>query len=91
MVFDVAAIKIHENYNNHTHFENDYCMIKMATSVDYQAYPHIRPICLPTETTQTYTGFTATVTGWGHTSYQGLGSKTLREVEVTVLSNDACK
>ncbi|ROT77357.1 putative trypsin-1-like [Penaeus vannamei] len=39
----------------------------------------------------TYAGKTATATGWGTTSSGGSSSDTLREVDVTVLSNTACQ
>ena len=40
---------------------------------------------------QTFAGVTATVTGWGTTSSGGSLSATLKEVNVGVLSNRACK
>ena len=40
---------------------------------------------------QTYAGVTATVTGWGTTSSGGSLSFTLKEVDVGVVSNGACK
>ena len=39
---------------------------------------------------QDYAGDTATVTGWGTTEYNGYLSNTLREVNVTVLTNEDC-
>ena len=91
VIFDVATIEVHESYSNSTLYEYDFCMIKLAIDVDFQTHQHIRPICLPTETTQTYAGFTGIVTGWGQTSFQGSESTTLQEVEITVLSNIACR
>ena len=71
--------------------DDDFSMLKLKNAVDFSANPHIRPVCLPTDTSETYVGVTATVTGWGTKSSGGSLSSTLREVEVEVLSNSACK
>ena len=73
-----------EEINNHPFYlssslYNDFSMIKMAKAVDFAAYPNIRPVCLPTDETDTFAGDTATVTGWGTTSSDGDVSTTLRE------------
>ena len=63
---------------------NDFTMLKLQKAVDYCAYPHIRPICLPTDTSQTFAGVEAILTGWGATSLNGSLSSTLLEVTVKV-------
>ena len=90
----------------------DFAMLRLKEPVNFDAYPHIRPICLPFSNDrvvildkihnisyfscliyvmcQNYAGDTATVTGWGTTSYNGYLSSTLREVNVTVLTNEDC-
>ena len=65
-----------------------YCTI---FTVLYCSYPHIRPICLPTDTLDNYAGDVATVTGWGRISDKGMTSNKLMEVEVNVITNDQCK
>ena len=57
----------------------------------YCSYPHIRPICLPTDTSDNYAGDKAIVTGWGYTSVANDVSNKLMEVEVYVKTNDQCK
>ena len=66
-------------------------MLKLKQAVDFCAYPHIRPICLPTGTSEDYAGVEAIVTGWGTTSSGGSVSNSLQEVTVNVLANSACK
>jgi len=87
---DVSSIENHPDYNSNT-LDNDFSMLKLAVAVDYGSHPHIRPICLPAIDTLAYTGDTATVTGWGTTSAGGSLSSSLREVDVTVMSNTNCR
>ena len=43
---------------------NDIAVLELQRPVDLTAHPHIKPICLPASGA-TYTGFSATVSGWG--------------------------
>ena len=90
VVFGVESIVIHDSFDIYE-LNYDFSMIKLDREVDFQAYPNIRPICLPTDPSETYTGVTATVTGWGTTSYGGQLSNVLNEVDLNVLSNEVCK
>ena len=89
--FSASELINHPDFNSYT-LDYDFAMIKLDRPVDFASYPHIRPICLPTATSGTFEGVTATVTGWGWTQ-QILRSSTtkLLEVDVNVLSNNACK
>lgn len=42
----VTTIRIHEQYQV-ANLQNDIAVLKLASSVDFNANPHIRPICLP--------------------------------------------
>jgi len=70
-------------------------LIKLAEKIIWSDHPNIRPVCLPTRTDETYAGATTTMAGWG--SYwdnggpQENGLKYLKEVDMTVLTNKACK
>ena len=68
-----------------------YCTVlcTIFTVLDYR-HPHIRPICLPTDTSDDYAGDVATVTGWGRTSYGGSYSNKLLEVDANVITNNQC-
>ena len=65
-------------------------MLKLSQEINWAAYPYIRPVCLPTNPRYDYAGVTATVTGWGRLT-SGFSSNALMEVDVTVLTNDACR
>ena len=82
-------IRKHQSYDKYT-TDYDFSLIKLTTAVDFAAHPDIRPVCLPTDTSNDYSGVTATVTGWGTTSSGGSQSKTLLEVDVGVISNEQC-
>ena len=86
----ISQIKDHPDYD-HSTTDIDFSLLKMKKTVDFSAYPHIRPICLPVDASIDYSDFTATVTGWGTLSSGGSTTNKLREVDVKVLSNSACK
>merc|ERR1712215_385669 len=87
---DIASIVDHPDYNHRT-TNYDFSLLKMTQAVDFAAYLHIRPACLPADDSNDYNNFVATVTGWGTTSSGGATSNKLREVDVEVLTNDECK
>lgn len=88
---DISQIKQHSSYNKRT-IDYDFSLIKTTTPVDFSGHPHIRPACLPTSgSAETYTGWMATVTGWGTLASGGSTTDKLREVDVKVVSNSACK
>jgi len=43
----------------------DFALVELARSVDFDKYPHIRPICLPSKEEVDYNGKIGTVAGWG--------------------------
>jgi len=51
----------------------------------------LMPVCLPTDINTKYVRQEATVTGWGRESTSGPRSTVLKELELTVISNDVCK
>ena len=57
---------------------NDIALLRLDRLVDFAANPHIRPVCLPTQTNQSYAGQTATATGWGLTTEGGIKPSTLQ-------------
>ena len=87
---DVVKIENHPDYNEKT-TNYDFALLKLRTPVDFCVQTHIRPICLPPDSSQTYAGLVATVTGWGTTTSGGNLSTTLQEVELVVLTNQNCK
>ena len=87
---DVSRIYLHPQYNKKGEMENDFAMLKLKKNVDYALHPLIRPVCLPTDKSETYAGVTATVSGWGTTESGGSTSSYLQEVSVVVMTNEQC-
>ena len=54
---NIDKIVDHPDYNHRT-TDNDYSMLRLKNAVDFAAYPHIRPICLPTDTSEVRWDFT---------------------------------
>lgn len=77
----------HPNYSTTT---NNYDIALLRIDPIDFATLSVRPICLPDDTSEDYTGQTATITGWGTVSYQGAVASVLREVDVPVISNSLC-
>ena len=87
---DISEIVDHPDYESRS-TNYDFSLLKMATPLNFDDYPHIRPVCLPENDSNDYSGFVATVTGWGTTASGGSTSNKLREVNVDVISNDQCR
>jgi len=85
----ITEIKNHPDFDSQD--SSDFSMLKLKKDVDFCRYPHIRPICLPTDTSDDYAGDVATVTGWGATYNGGSTVNKLREVNVDVITNNQCK
>ena len=84
---NISAITPHPRYNETT-ADFDFAVITLAAPVNFSAA--VAPICLPGAEASLYTGETATITGWGHTSSGGAPSPLLLETNVTVISNENC-
>ena len=84
---NISAITPHPRYNETT-ADFDFAVITLAAPVNFSAA--VAPICLPGAEASLYTGETATITGWGHTSSGGAPSPSLLETNVTVISNENC-
>ncbi|CAG9806448.1 unnamed protein product [Chironomus riparius] len=83
--FVLRAISQKFSYSN---FDNDMALLRLNDRVPIT--DHIRPICLPTNKAELYTGKTGIVTGWGTIKEDGKPSCVLREVEVPIMSNQNC-
>ncbi|CAH0673910.1 unnamed protein product [Spodoptera exigua] len=68
---------------------NDIALLMLNKPVEYTHA--IRPVCLPATDDNTYTSKTAIVAGWGAMNETGKWSCTVREAELPVLSNEACR
>ena len=86
----VNKIVEHPSYNSQS-TNYDFALLKMSSKVDFLENPHVRPICLPRDLSESYDGHVAVVSGWGTTSSGGNMASKLREVEVQVMSNQVCQ
>merc|ERR1712142_378423 len=86
---NVVRVIDHPSYDRST-LDYDFSPLQLDSAIDFASNEHIRPVCLPSDDSNTYAGQQATVTGWGTTSSGGSTSSTLREVVVQVLSNTEC-
>ena len=88
-VIDVAAIKQHPNFGEGTSASNDIAVLELQSPVDLTTHPNIKPICLPASGA-TYTGSSATVSGWGTLKYRGSNTAHLQQVQVQVFADGDC-
>ncbi|XP_021945208.2 phenoloxidase-activating factor 2 isoform X1 [Folsomia candida] len=86
----VTTIRIHEQYQV-ANLQNDIAVLKLASSVDFNANPHIRPICLPA-LGASFAGQRCWVSGFGASSFvNGVYSTVMREVDLPVLDGPTCQ
>ncbi|KAL7641287.1 UNVERIFIED_CONTAM: hypothetical protein RMT77_008425 [Armadillidium vulgare] len=85
--FNIAQIKMHEDYNTETYI-NDIAILTLDRTTDFS--PSIWPICLPQNPDEQFVGETAVVVGWGTIYYGGPVSSILQEVSIPVWDNNEC-
>ena len=84
----VSTITDHPNYAEYNNYAYDYSILTLSSPITFSRV--VAPVCLPSSVSPQYTGQLATVTGWGTTSSGGSQPPRLREVDVTVVSNQQC-
>jgi len=89
---DVSEIIKHPDYERY-YLHHDIALLKLSTDVDFtnDKLSHIRPICLPDNVSQDYTGRDAIVAGWGSTDLQGNSPSILQEINGAVVANRLCE
>ena len=91
IIMGISLIRSHPNYNQGTKWNNDVALLKMKSNIDFAAFPHIRPICLPEDDSNDFREYIATVSGWGVLKKGELATTNkLRKVELKVQTNSAC-
>ncbi|CAL4131309.1 unnamed protein product, partial [Meganyctiphanes norvegica] len=73
-----------------TLLDNDIAIIVLRDSIDFTS-SEVRPVCLPNSDADAYDSVTATVSGWGTTSFEGSQPDVLMEVDVPTMSNSKCQ
>jgi len=84
------VIEHHEFYKGN--LKNDISIIRLASHVDFNAHPHISPVCLPDQYSNNR-GQQCVVTGWGKDSFgsDGKFQHVLKEVTVPVRDHNGCQ
>jgi len=80
----LSQVVMHPSYTSVTD-GNDIALLRLYQPLNYNAAPHIRPICLPSFNSGLLTGKSALVAGWGQTQETGLGSQVLLKANVHVV------
>jgi len=90
VTMDILQIIVHPHYDD---LNDDFdIMLIRISPIDFERYPHIRPACLPRDSSDDYQGDFAWVSGWGETgemAEEGTTS-TLRKTGQQVMSNVEC-
>ena len=86
---NVKTIKQHPSYATNSQVDNDIAVLELDSSVSLTAYPNIKPICLPAQGA-TFSGTTATVSGWGTVASGSYMNSHLHEVGVNVYGQGEC-
>merc|ERR1711936_684566 len=81
----------------------DFALLKLSERINFQQYPHIRPVCLPEPKFKDYQGDRVTVTGWGYTEVdfavagnliRGVDhtpSNTLQKIDIRLYKQEQCE
>ena len=88
-VLDVTTMKQHPNFGEGTSMSNDIAVLELQRPVDLTAHPNIKPICLPASGA-TYSGLSATASGWGTLKDGGSRTAHLQQVKVKVFADGDC-
>jgi len=81
----LASEVIERSDYNEASITNDIAILRLSRDVILNE--NVVPACLPTDTTKTYAGQSAIVSGWGTTSSGGSVSPVLKETTVLIVSS----
>jgi len=90
---EITEIIEHPNYKflpGETTPIYDFALLKLKNDIDFMKHSHIRPVCLPKDTTHDYVGWETTVTGWGVIDEEKTKPELLQSISGTVQSNLQC-
>ena len=97
---------VHDDYEENQrlgYVVYDFTLLKLSERVNFNLYPHIRPICLPDSIFKDYQGEDVTVIGWGYTQVdyafsgnliKGIDSSpsnTLQKIDIRCGREESCK
>jgi len=91
VLIPLAQVIIHPDYRSPRGSSNDLALLKLDDPVDFNNVPDVRPVCLPSDRDERFTGLRVTVAGWGRTAPNEGSSNVPLETEVNVISDSTCK
>nr|XP_053632780.1 uncharacterized protein LOC128688562 [Cherax quadricarinatus] len=86
-----AGVYSHPEYYK-GNLNNNLAVVRLEAPIDFSAYPHITPVCLPDEFSD-FTHQRCHATGWGKDAFgsEGKFSQVLKEVELPILEDRQCE
>ncbi|GAB1866039.1 Peroxisomal membrane protein PEX16 [Camponotus japonicus] len=94
----ISKVTLHPQYNsqlpdNLQNLRNDIAVLKLSSAAPIATSPNINTACLPSTPIGQKIGAKCWVTGWGKNAFgpNGMYQNILKEVDVPVLSHDACQ
>jgi len=87
----VASVIEHQEFYK-GNLQNDISILRLASHVDFNANPHISPVCLPNQYSD-FRGQQCQVTGWGKDNFGSNGKfqSVLKEVTVPIQDHYGCQ
>ncbi|CAG0904119.1 unnamed protein product [Darwinula stevensoni] len=85
-----ALVHYHYRFKGNLPTDNDIALLRLLTPVNFAAYPHIRPICLPSGD-RPVIGDTVVIAGWGRVKEKGQTSAKMLEATTQVVSSLYCR
>ncbi|XP_076317919.1 neurotrypsin-like isoform X2 [Tachypleus tridentatus] len=90
--FEIAEMKIHEDFNKGTYLNNDIVLIRIkpknGRGIHFNS--HVKPVCLPTYNIHYHPGTKCIISGWGTTSQTSVAD-TLMSTVVPILHMFQCR
>lgn len=93
----ISKVTLHPQYNaqlpNNVQNQNDIAVLKLSSAAPIATSPNINTACLTSTPIEQKIGARCWVTGWGKNAFgpNGMFQNILKEVDVPVLSQDACQ
>ncbi|KAG1678343.1 Serine protease snake [Nymphon striatum] len=85
-MLDVSSITIHPNFT--AMFDNDIAVVKLSKDIVFS--DNMAPSTLPPFQVELPIGSVVLASGWGYTSFMGVKSNKLRDVQLQVYNNTVC-
>lgn len=84
----VKKIIVHENFVDEGRINYDIALLRLKKPLDLLSHSQLKPVCLPTGSTEAYEGAIASVYGWGIKNFRTRLQNTLRETTLPILDSN---